>query len=93
MFSPLFAYLAYESVRKATYALTIEGDLIAVRGFKPAQYPASGITAVNVWDAKGRRIAVVAFADGRRFNFPSSLNGFDELVRVLRTKANLPEPS
>lgn len=92
LFSPLFIYMAYESVRKALYSLTVEGDLITVRGFKPAQYPVSGITAVNVWNAKGGRIAVVACSDGRRFNFPSSLEGFDELVRQLRSKANLPEP-
>lgn len=93
LISPLFAYLIYESARKAMYAFIIEGDVITVRGFKPASYPASGITAVNVWNAKGGRVAVVAFADGRRFNFPSALSGFDELVRVLRTKANLPEPA
>lgn len=92
LFSPLFMYMAYESLRKATYSLTIEGDLITIRGFKPGQYSASGISAVNVWTAKGGRVAVVACSDGRRFNFPSRLEGFDELVRQLRSKANLPEP-
>lgn len=92
LFSPLFIFMAYESARKVMYSLTIEGDLVTVRGFKPAQYSVSGITAVNVWNAKGGRIAVVACADGRRFNFPSSLDGFEELVRQLRIGANLPEP-
>ncbi|HEY5994908.1 MAG TPA: hypothetical protein VIU46_09965 [Gallionellaceae bacterium] len=92
LFSPMFIYMAYETVRKAMYSLTVEGDLITVRVFKSLQYPVSGISAVNVWTAKGRRIAVIAFADGRRFNFPSMLKDFDELVRLLRTKANLPEP-
>ncbi len=92
LFSPLFFYMLYESVRKAMYSLTVEGDLVNVRGVKPSQYSVSGIKAVNVWNAKGRRIAVVACSDGRRFNFPSSLARFDELVRLLRTGANLPEP-
>ncbi len=92
LFSPLFVYLSYESLRKALYAFTIEGDLITVHGFRSSQYPVSGIKSVNVWDAKGGRIAVVAFADGRRFNFPSTLARFDELVRLLRTRANLTEP-
>lgn len=93
LFSPLFIYMVYETARKAMYSLTVDGDFITVRGTKPAQYPATGITAVNVWNAKGGRIAVVACSDGRRFNFPSGLQGFDELVRLLRTRANLPEPA
>lgn len=93
LFSPLFIYMAYETARKAMYSVAIDGDLLTVRGFKPAQYPVSAITAVNVWNAKGGRIAVVASADGRRFNFPSGLQGFDDLVRLLRAKANLPEPN
>ena len=66
---------------------------LAVALLMAAQYPVSGITALNVWSAKGGRIAVVACADGRRFSFPSGLKGFDELVRLLRTRANLPEPA
>lgn len=90
LFSPLFLYLVFEGVRKVTYSLTVDGDNITVGSFKSVRYSVSGITAVNVWDAKGGRIAVVSFADGNRFNFPSRLEGFDDLVRLFKTKANLP---
>jgi hypothetical protein len=93
MFSPLFLYLVFEGVRKSSYSLTIDGDLITVGGISSAQYSLSKITAVNVWNAKGKRIAVVAFADGRRFNFPSRIKGFDELTRLLASRTNLPLPS
>ncbi len=89
MFSPLFIALVYEGVRKVKYSLTVDGDLITVGSFKSAQYSVSKITAVNVWDAKGGRIAVVDFDGGSRFNFPSTLERFDELVGLLKTKANL----
>src|SRR5512146_963949 len=90
LFSPLFLYLVYESVRKFRYSLTVDGDLITVGSFKSSQYTVSKTTAVKVWDAKGGRIAVVSFADGRRFHFSSGLEGFDDLVKLLRTKADLP---
>lgn len=93
LFSPFFLYMVFESVRKIRYSLTVDGDRITVSSFNSAQYSASEITTLNVWDAKGKRIAVVAFSDGRRFNFPSRLEGFDELVGLLRTKANLPQPA
>lgn len=90
LFSPFFLYLVFEGVRKVSYSLTVEGDLITVGGLKSAQYPAPQIKAMNVWEGKGGRIAVVSFADGRRFNFSSRLEGFDDLVKLLRTRANLP---
>ena len=90
LFSPLFLYLVFESVRKFRYSLTVDGDRITVGSFKSTQYPVSEATAVNVWDAKGGRMAVVTFADGSRFHFSSRLEGFDDLVRLLRTEANLP---
>jgi len=92
LFSPLFLYLIFEGARKVSYSLTVDGDTITVGSFKSAQYFVSRIKAVNVWEAKGGRIAVVVLADGSRFNFSSRLQGFNELVGLLRTKANLPEP-
>jgi len=90
IFSPLFVFLVYEGVRKVRYALTVDGDTITVGSYKSAQYFASRIKAVNVWEAKGGHIAVVVLDDGSRFNFSSRLQGFDDLVKLLRTKANLP---
>jgi hypothetical protein len=81
--------LIFEGIRKVSYSLTVEEDLITVGSFNSAQYVASKITAVNVWMAKGGRVAVVAFDDGKRFNFPSNVKGFDNLVGLLKTKANL----
>lgn len=92
LFSPLFLYLLLEGIRKVRYALTVEGDLITVGSFRPVQYSVSGIRALNVWEYNGGHIAVVDFADGSRFHFPSRLQGFDELVRLLRTKAKLTSP-
>lgn len=93
LYAPLFLYLVFEGVRKVSYSLTVDGDRITVGSFRSSQYSVSKITAVDVWDAKGERIAVVAFADGSRFNFPSRLEGFDDLVGLLRTKANLSSPA
>src|SRR5512139_3507327 len=63
LFSPLFLYMVFEGTRKVRYSLTVDGDLITVGSFRYAQYLASRITALNVWEAKGGRIAVVDFAD------------------------------
>jgi hypothetical protein len=93
LYSPLFLYMVFEVVRKVTYSLTVDGDHITVDSFKAARYSVSKITAVNVWDAKGGRITVVDFADGSRFHFSSRLDGFDDLVSLLRTKAKLPAPT
>ncbi len=93
LYSPLFLYLIFEVVRKVTYSLIVEGDNLTVGSFKATRYSVSKISAVNVWDAKGGRIAVVDFADGSRFHFSSRLDGFDDLVSLLRTKANLPLPN
>lgn len=93
LYSPLFLYMAFEVVRKVSYSLTVDGDNITVGSFKAARYSASKITTLNVWDAKGGRIAVVDFSGGSRFHFSSRLDGFDDLVSLLRTKANLPAPS
>jgi hypothetical protein len=89
LFSPLFLYLVFESVRKFSYSLTVDGDLITVGSFKSTQYPVSRITEVKVWDAKGGRMAVVSFADKSRFHFSSRLDGFDDLVSLLGRKANI----
>jgi hypothetical protein len=93
LYSPLFLYMVFESVRKVSYSLTVDGDRITVGSFKSTQYSISRITEVNVWDAKAGRIAVVVFADRSRFHFSSRLEGFDDLVGLLRTKANLPSPN
>jgi hypothetical protein len=92
LYSPLFLYLVFEGVRKVCYSLTVDGDRITVGSFRPTRYSVSKIKAVNVWDAKGGRMAVVDFVEGGRFHFSSRLEGFDDLVRLLRTKANLPSP-
>ncbi len=89
MFAPLFGFLIFEGIRKATYSLTVEEDLITVGSFNSAQYVTSKIAAVNVWMAKGGRVAVVAFNDGNKFNFPSNVKGFDNLVDLLKAKAKL----
>jgi hypothetical protein len=90
LYSPLFIYLVFEGVRKAGYSLTVDGDRIMVGSFRSTQYSVPKIKAVNVWDAKGGRMAVVDFVDGSRFHFSSRLEGFEDLVGMLRTKANLP---
>lgn len=90
LLSPLFLYLVFECVRKVSYTLTVDDDHITVGSFRSTRYSVSKITEVNVWDAKGGRMAVVAFADGGRLHFSSRLEGFDDLVTLLRTKANLP---
>ena len=88
LYSPLFLYLVFEGVRKATYSLIVDDDHIKVGSFKATQYSVSKIKAVNVWDAKGGHMAVVDFVDGSRFHFSSRLEGFDELVGLLRTRAS-----
>jgi hypothetical protein len=93
LFLPLFLTILYEGLRSQSYSLTVDDDRIIVRGFKPAQYQVSDITAVDVWFAKGGRMAVVTFADRRKLSFHSHLVGFEQLVELLRTKANLPEPA
>lgn len=92
LYSPLFLYLVFESVRKFTYTLTVDGDRIMVGSFRSTPYPVSEIAAVNVWNAKAGRMAVVSFSDRSKFHFSSRLEGFDDLVALLRTKANLPDP-
>jgi hypothetical protein len=93
LYSPFFLYLVFEGVRKVSYSLTVDGDRITVGSFRATQYSVSRITAVNVWDAKGGRMAVVDFADGSRFHFSSRLEGFDDLVGLLTTKAGLQSPT
>ena len=93
LFLPLFLTILYEGLRSYSYSLTVNDDRIIVGGFKPAQYRVSDITAVDVWFAKGGRMAVVTFADRKKLSFHSHLVGFEQLVELLRTKANLPEPT
>jgi hypothetical protein len=90
LFSPLFLYLVFECVRKASYSLTVDDNHITVGSFRTTQYFVSKIVAVHVWDAKAGRIAVVDFDDASRLHFSSRLKGFDDLVGLLRTKAKLP---
>lgn len=92
LFAPLFLYIVYEGARNYSYAITIDDDFITVSGFDRAQYRISEITAVNVWLAKGGRIAVITFADQSKFNFPSHLRGFKDLVELLRTRTHLEKP-
>jgi hypothetical protein len=93
LFAPLFLFIVYEGMRAYTYSLTVGEEHITVAGYKPAQYPISEITAINVWIAKGERIAVVTFADRSKFSFPSHIVGFDKLVELLRTRTNLEKPA
>jgi hypothetical protein len=87
LFAPLFGFMIFEGIRKIKYSLTVDGDLITVGSFNSAQYVASKIKDVNVWMAKGGRVAVVDLDDGQRFNFPSNVEGFDKLVDLLKSKA------
>ena len=93
LFLPLFLTILYEGARSYSYSLTVDDDRLIVGGFKPDQYRISDITAVDVWFAKGGRMAVVSFADRTKFSFHSHLVGFEQLVKLLRAKANLPEPT
>lgn len=92
LFLPLFITLVIDGVLTYRYSLTVEGDHISLASYNSARYRVSEIAAINVWLAKGGRIAVVTFSDQRRLSFPSRLVGFDKLVELLRTQAKLPEP-
>ena len=90
LFAPLFIFVIAKGVRTYRYSLTIDDDCITVVDLnKRAQYLVSDITAINVWPAKGERIAVITFWDWRKLSFPSHLKGFDELVDMLRKQTNL----
>ena len=93
LFLPLFVTLVIDGVLTYRYSLTVDGDRISLASYNSAQHRVSEITAINVWVAKGGRIAVVTFSDQRRLSFPSRLVGFDKLVELLRTQAKLPESS
>jgi hypothetical protein len=93
LFAPLFLYIVYEGARSYSYSITIDDDVITVSGFKRAHYRISEIAAINVWLAKGERIAVITFADRSKFSFPSHLVGFEELVGLLRKRTNLEKPA
>jgi hypothetical protein len=93
LFLPLFITLVVDGVLTYRYSLTVDGDRISLASYNSAQYRVSDITAINVWFAKGGRIAVVTFSDQRRLSFPSRLVEFDKLVELLRTQAKLPESS
>lgn len=90
LFLPLFAAIVFDGISSYRYALTVAGNRISMASFEPGEYLVSDITAVNVWVAKGGRIAVIAFSDGRKIRFSSRLVNFDELVQTLREKAGLP---
>jgi hypothetical protein len=91
LFAPLFFYIVFVSVRTYRYALTIAGDRIAVSGTE-REHRVSDITAINVWDAKGGRVAVITFADRGKISFPSHLQGFNDLVASLRRRTGLSKP-
>jgi hypothetical protein len=91
LFLPLFLVIVYEGLRTYTYSLTVDGDRIIVGGFMRGEYRVSEIIEINVWIAKGGRIAVINFADLSRLSVPSKLADFDKLVDLLRTQAKLPE--
>jgi hypothetical protein len=93
LFLPLFLALVYDGVRVHRYSLTVADGRITVDGLRRGQYLVSEITAVDVWLAKGGRVAVVTFGGRRKLSFPSSLAGFDRLVGLLRVRAGLPAPS
>jgi hypothetical protein len=93
LFLPLFLTIVYEGLRTYRYSLTVDDEFITVAGFSRGQYRISDISAINVWFAKGGRIAVLSIAGRKNLSFPSSLNKFDELVALLRTKTNLPAPA
>lgn len=92
LFLPLFLSIVLEGIRTYRYSLTIDGDSISVAGFKRAQYLVSEITAINVWTAKGERIAVITFSDRRKLSFPSHLEGFKDLIELLRKQTKLTKP-
>ncbi len=93
LFLPLFLFVIYEGGRTYSYSLTVDGDRISLAGIKHDEYRASDITAINVWVAKGGRIAVVTFSTQEKLRFSSKLVDFDKAVALLRTQANLPESS
>ena len=92
LFLPLFLAIVYEGARTFSYSLSLDEDRIVVGGFKRAEYRITDIAAVDVWLAKGGRMAVVTFADREKLSFPGNLVDFEKFVDLLRTKAGLPSP-
>ena len=92
LFAPLFLIIVYEGTRTYRYSLTVDDEFISVAGFKRARYRIAEITAINVWVAKGERIAVVTFSDHNKLSFPSHLTGFKDLVELLRARTHLEKP-
>ncbi len=92
LFAPLFLYMALETARKYMYSVTVDGERILVVAFRPAQYLVSDIVEVDVYNAKGGRMGVVRFTDRSKFSFSGRLAGFDELIKLLKSKASPPEP-
>jgi hypothetical protein len=90
LFAPLFLFILAKSVRTSIYSLTINGDRVTVVDLnKRAEYLVSEITAINVWPAKGVRMAVITFGNWKKLCFPSHLKGFDDLVELLRKQSKL----
>ena len=88
LFLPFFLFVVLQAVRTYRYSLTIHGNSITLVDFECAKYPISDIAAINVWPAKGDRVAVVTFSDRRKFSFPGHLEGFDDLVALLRNASS-----
>ena len=90
LFLPFFLFVLAQSVRTFIYSLTINDDTITLVDIeKSGKYPVSEISAINVWHAKGDRIAVITFSDRRKLSFPGHLDGFDDLVESLRNQTKL----
>lgn len=89
LFMPLFFFVILQGVRTYRYSLTVDTDNIILDDIERAQYPVAEIAAINVWPAKGDRIAVITFTDRRKLSFPGHLEGFDNLVESLRKQKQL----
>lgn len=74
------------------YRCVIDDNSIIVTAFRQSQYPLADITSIEVVIGTGARYAVVKLKDGRAVSFPNYMDGFNNIVELLRHKTGLAKP-
>jgi hypothetical protein len=81
--------IVFASIYHYLFCLALSDDEVVVSGFTRKRFLVSSITGINVDKGRYSPYATIRFSNGDKISVPSYIDGFDNLVALVRSKLNL----
>jgi hypothetical protein len=93
MLLSIVAGIVFAGIYTLRYVIVVGDDELIVSGFARKEFRISNISGVSVEVGRFSPSAVITFKSGDKITISSYIQGFDDLVALLRAKVNVEKPT